>query len=220
MLTNCVCIVNCVCLAVVKEKIDDIQNIKSEGSVTSPSEVVNEKMVTDLSSTVVQHQGLNLEQIKKDGDQECVDQEQNNVMQDQLVEQKQSSENKIDQELHSSQDQLSEQTQDLPNQDLKQLDQQSSQDQGDSSKPVEGHEQSTSQSQVQQKPPDDIVQQIVIDEQESSNVVLTSEPQTPVKSKPLSNALVPMTWPKVQYLFVCQLILRVNLYLVVQFKIV
>jgi len=186
----------------VKEKIDDTQNIKSEGSVTSPTEVVNEKIVTDLSSTVVQHQGLNLEQIKKDGDQACVDQEQNNEMQDQPMEQKKSSENKIDQELHPSQDQLSEQTQDLPNQDLKQLDQQSSQDQGDSSKPVEGHEPSISQSQVQQKPPDDIVQQIAIDELESSNVVLTSEPQTPVKSKPLSNALVPMTWPKVQYLFV------------------
>ena len=198
-----ICITFAVCLIVVVKDKMDTQKVKSEGSISSPTEVVNEKAVksmeTGLSSTDIQHQSQELEQIEKNGDQTCSNHEQNNVMQDQPMEQKQSSENKTsDQELHPSQDQLSEQTQDSPNQDLKQEDQQPNQDQGDDLKLIEEpHEQSNSQQQVQQTQPDDTVQQISVDEQESSNVVVTSEPQTPVKSKPLSNALVPMTWPKV-----------------------
>ena len=56
----------------------------------------------------------------------------------------------------------------------------------------------TSQAKVQEPQSDSTIQHISVDEQESSNTVVTSsEPQTPVKSKPSSNALVPMTWPKV-----------------------
>ena len=122
----------CCCLIAVKT---DAQQIKSEDPSTSPTKVQNEKTLTVMetgpSSVDEQHQSQELEQI---GDKIH---KQND--QDQPIEQKLSSESKMsDQELHTSQDQLVEQMQDQPNQDIKQIDQDSSQDQESNLKPVEG----------------------------------------------------------------------------------
>ena len=122
----------CCCLIAVKT---DAQQIKSEDPSTSPTKVQNEKTLTVMetgpSSVDEQHQSQELEQI---GDKIH---KQND--QDQPIEQKLSSESKMsDQELHTSQDQLVEQMQDQPNQDIKQIDQESNQDKESNLKPVEG----------------------------------------------------------------------------------
>ena len=119
------------CLIAVKT---DAQQIKSEDPSTNPTKVQNEKMLKAMEtgpSPVDEHQSQELEQIS--------DQIHKQNDEDQPIEQKLSSKSKMsDQELHTSQDQLVEQMQDQPNQDIKQIDQESNQDKESNLKPVEG----------------------------------------------------------------------------------